>query len=64
MGRKIRHTKLRKVEHPYDLESAGKKYTVKIDDNGKLHIFCNTTLIIKGYTAIVILDQEQYITNR
>jgi len=49
MGGKIRSTKLTKIEHPYCLEADGKRFTVKIADDGSLHVFTDRPIRIYPY---------------
>lgn len=57
MGGKIRHTKLSKTEHPYDLEASGVKWTVWIDENGDLDVRMDA-----GHTIGVLVTGGQRVT--
>lgn len=41
MSKKIKKTKLNKIDHFYTFESNNKTFDVKIDDFGELHIYSN-----------------------
>jgi hypothetical protein len=59
MGGKIRHSKLKKVEHFYDLEANGIKYTVKLSEDGKLYVFTDRSMkILPHGNTIVVIGQE------
>jgi len=68
MGRKIRHTKLSKVSHPYDLEAAGKKWSIYIQPDGALEIYvggARNIISAIGYGSIMVLRAESLpVTDR
>ena len=60
MGDRIRHTKLTKTEHPYDLEVSGKKWVVSIERDGSLTVEAKTgKLRIVPFGNTIRLEQSK-----
>jgi hypothetical protein len=65
MSNEVKINRLNKVEEFYSIESNEKKYVIKIDSDGKLHIYSDSKnyvgrdMLIHPYSArTLVIDQK------